>query len=167
MKFPRIRKFFTLPEVVAVLAILGLMAALAVPMLRDPSPASRLDQAVLDFETFCARVRYTAMEQGKDQAVFFHPETSHFYMKDPADTETEVNPAKAWRKWKLPEDCKPENLAETFEGTDPEVFRFFPDGGASGNTTLTFRCGNYGKVFEISLLTGLVTARDLTEDETL
>ena len=59
----RTRLFFTLPEVIAVMAILLVLAAMAVPMLRSPSASSRMDETALEFQAFCGRVRYQAVER--------------------------------------------------------------------------------------------------------
>ena len=166
---PRRRRFFTLPEVVAVILIIGLTAALAVPMLRKTPPSRQLEQAILEFEKFCARVRYQAAENGADRSVCFEPGTRTFFMLDPDDPDEE-NTARSTKepmfKWVLPEDFEmdEDDFADTAED-HVEVFRFFPDGGASGIRSLTLRCGTFSRLVTVSPLTGLPSVRD-TSGET-
>lgn len=166
---PRRRRFFTLPEVVAVIVIIGLTAALAVPMLRKTSPSRQLEQAVLEFERFCARVRYQAAENGADRSVCFEPGTRTFFMKIPEGFEGgEENgtAADSMFKWTLPEDFETDesDFTDTMED-HVEVFRFFPDGGASGIRSLSLRCGSFSKLITVSLLTGLPTVREVSDGE--
>ena len=72
------RHFFTIPEVIAVMAILLVLAAMAVPMLRPPSASSRMEETALEFQAFCGRVRFQAVEKGEDRAVCFDPAVNEF-----------------------------------------------------------------------------------------
>jgi len=158
------RLFFTLPEVIAVMAILLVLAAMAVPMLRSPSASSRMEETALEFQAFCARVRFQAVEKGEDRAVCFDPASNEFFLSDPADPEAERSSI----RWKLPEGF--EYSRETALNAEPErdsveLFRYYPDGGASGTRVLVMRCGNVRREFRISLLTGLLTSRELGEEE--
>ena len=156
---------FTLPEVIAVMVILGLLASLAVPMLRSPDPFERIRQAALEFEAFCARGRFQAVEQGRDAVLCFDLERKRFYFRDPdADDLFSGEPGPS-RSWKLPDDFEfDESHAE---GDELEIFRFFPDGGASGMRSLVFRCGSAAYRFEISPLTGSLSGREAREEEEL
>ena len=46
-----------------------------------------------------------------------------------------------------------------------ELFRFFPDGGASGNRRFELHYRTLKRIFEISPLTGRLTVREGTEEE--
>ena len=159
------RHFFTIPEVIAVMAILLVLAAMAVPMLRSPSASSRMEETALEFQSFCGRVRYQAVEKGEDRAVCFDPAINEFYLSDPADPEAERSSI----RWKLPEGFEYSPDTETNAGAEAgdgvELFRYYPDGGASGTRVLVMRCGNVRREFRVSLLTGLLTSRELGEDE--
>jgi len=162
----RTRLFFTLPEVIAVMAILLVLAAMAVPMLRSPSASSRMDETALEFQAFCGRVRYQAVEKGVDRAVCFDPSINEFYLSDPADPEAERSSV----RWKLPEgfEYSPDtemNADVPEAGDGVELFRYYPDGGASGTRVLVLRCGNVRREFRVSLLTGLLTSRELGEED--
>lgn len=159
------RHFFTIPEVIAVMAILLVLAAMAVPMLRPPSASSRMEETALEFQAFCGRVRFQAVERGEDRAVCFDPAVNEFYLSDPSDPEAERSSI----RWKLPEGFEysreTEMSLEPEEGDGVELFRYYPDGGASGTRVLVMRCGNVRREFRISLLTGLLTSRELSEEE--
>ena len=57
---------FTLLELVVVISILALASSLAVATFRGESPARQMENASLQFEAFCAKVRFNAMENGED-----------------------------------------------------------------------------------------------------
>ena len=158
------RFFFTLPEVIAVMAILLVLAAMAVPMLRSPSDSSRMEETALEFQAFCGRVRFQAVEKGEDRAVCFDSAENEFFLSDPSDPEAERSSI----RWKLPEgfEYSPDTeITSEPEEDSTELFRYYPDGGASGTRVLVMRCGNVRREFRISLLTGLLTSRELHEDE--
>ena len=158
-------RFFTLPEVVAVILIIGLMAAVAVPMLRKASPSYQIEQSAAEFERFCSRVRYQAAENGGDRSVFFKAASRTFFMKNP-DSEENGVPEDAMFKWVLPEDFETdESVFPDPSGEDVEIVRFFPDGGASGVRNITLRCGSFSKVISVSPLTGFLSVRDVLEGE--
>ena len=156
--------FFTLPEVIAVMAILLVLAAMAVPMLRSPSASSRMEETALEFQAFCGRVRFQAVEKGEDRAVCFDPSGNEFFLSDPADPDSERSSI----RWKLPEGFEYAQQSEPADGPDGEsleLFRYYPDGGASGTRVLVMRCGNVRREFRVSLLTGLLSSRELSEEE--
>ena len=157
------RSGFTLPEVVAVMVILGLLASLALPMLRDADPSERMRQTALEFESFCARGRFQAVEQGGDRVLCFDPDRKCFFFRDP-DSDAQEEPSSSFR-WKLPENFEFPDAGDG--GPELEIFRFFPDGSASGMRRLVFRCSNEVRVFEITPLTGLLAGREAREGEEL
>ena len=140
-------------------------ALMAVPMLRSPSDSSRMEETALEFQAFCGRVRFQAVEKGEDRAVCFDSSANEFFLSDPADPEAERSSI----RWKLPEgfeyspDTEPN--AEPESGDGMELFRYYPDGGASGTRVLVMRCGKVRREFRISLLTGLLTSRELSGEE--
>lgn len=169
-------KRFTLLELIVVMTVMVLAASMAVAVFRGESPARKIEKASLEFEEFCARVRFQALESGEDRLVVISPETRVFRMKIPEEFQpkegTEEFPDDGLKpaeiEWTLPENFSfGENLDQLGEeiaddGT-VELFRFFPDGSASGKRKLEFRYGDLLRTFEISTLTGRVTKTD--EDE--
>lgn len=148
------------------MAILLVLAAMAVPMLRSPSASSRMEKTALEFQAFCGRVRFQAVEKGADRAVCFDPAANEFFLADPDDPEAERSSI----RWKLPEgfEYSPDTeIHSEPEGDGMELFRYYPDGGASGTRVLIIRCGNVRREFRVSLLTGLLTSRELREEEVM
>jgi len=81
---------FTLIEVVVVVAILSLTAALASTRFGGESPSRLLDNALTEFEGFCGRVRYRAVEEGLDWVVRYNAETRRFTAIRQMRRETKV-----------------------------------------------------------------------------
>ena len=135
------RSGFTLLELVAAIAIIALAVGLAVSTLRSESPIQQLNNAALQFEEFCMRVRFQALENGADRIVAFHPEEKRFFLRVPAEflpdkTEPSVEETgqetekTVVQEWKLPEHFElGEGLfdeSELGEDGTVELFRFFP-----------------------------------------
>ena len=169
----RLCSHFTLPEVVAVVFIIGLVSSLALPLLRSPSPATKLEQLALKFEVFCSRVRYQAMESSSDRIIAFDPGTKLFFMREVEDEndsvtndrQLSVTSETADIKWKLPDDYEC-NQGNVYTGQDYiDIFRFYPDGGACALSNLRFNHGKFTRVFEISMLTGTLRSREPEEGE--
>lgn len=177
-----VRNPFTLLELVVVISILALASTFAVATFRGESPARQMENASLQFEAFCAKVRFNAMENGEDRIVLLNPDTRQFLVKIPEEFQEKENEQSAigeistanpngdgdgkifLPKWTLPEefsleraDFDPSELSE--DGT-LELFRFFPDGGASGRRTLELKYKNLRRTFDISPLTGLITSKE-------
>ena len=95
---------------------------------------------------------------------------AEFQAAEEAAQEEEENRLKlAAVEWTLPEnfelgtaisDRERETAEESFE-----VFRFFPDGGASGSLKFELRYQTLRKVFDISPLTGLLIRSEGEEDK--
>lgn len=151
---------FTLLELVAVMAIIALTTALAVSTFRGNSPARQLDEAELELETFFARVRYQAQEQGEDKLVCFDPELRRFQMDTPTQSDT-VEPEPPHLQWTLPEKFVSDpDLSDLIADEQGRliVCRFFPDGGASSSTGIKLQLGNLTRTFSLSPLTGRLIA---------
>ena len=180
-----VRRHFTLVELVVAIAIVTLTLAIAVTTLRGESPAQKMERTVYEISAFCARIRFRAAEEGRDWVLKYNPEESRFYAVA-VDPETEKSdsfvagdtsgkftegkkeiredesgvPAlprldlKLDKSFSFETDGGIEN--QLAGGEELEVFRFFPDGGASGSHKLVLKLGGLQKVFHISKLTGRV-----------
>ena len=177
----RSRSFFTLIELVVVIAVIGISLGFVVASFRGESASRLMEQAGIGFETFCARARFQAQEHGEDIIVCFSPVTKEFTTKR-ALTEEELEEEERRRneikegeeplpdppmelKWKLPDktEISEEDFAADEEGEDQkyEIFRFFPDGGASGIRKFKLQCRKLSRTYDISPLTGLlITVRE-------
>ena len=187
------RRAFTLLELIVVMSIIFLASAMAVAVFREESPSRRLEKASLQWQHFCAGVRYRAVESGKVRQILFDPQERLFRMYDPEtakeeeesdsaeesgeeEEETASDPFPKRKKslndlqWKLPEGLELGDFPAADEEPDAEngflLFTFYGDGSASGKRKLELRCGeDLGKVFSISALTGRLTVKDWGPDE--
>ncbi|MBR7140150.1 MAG: type II secretion system protein [Lentisphaeria bacterium] len=175
------RRKFTLVELVVAIAIVTLTLAIAVTTLRGESPAQKMERTVHEIAAFCARIRFRAAEEGRDWVLKFNPEAGRFYATAVSDDEEEENIVPGDESGKhisskreadsdvppLPQLDLKLDKSFTFEtadgaegqlhnGEELEIFRFFPDGGASGSQKLVLKLGGMQKVFHISKLTGRV-----------
>ncbi|MDD3154014.1 MAG: hypothetical protein PHS41_04045 [Victivallaceae bacterium] len=174
---------FTLLELIVVMAILFLTATLAVAVLKEESPARKLERAGAEFEAFCAGARFRATEEGRDVIVAFDAENKRFKAdfaenlipedpneeeKSPQKTNTadsgtpELEPLQL--EWKLPDELEFANLEELPEPDLKDslrtMFHFFPDGAAAGTGELRLECKSQARIFSASALTGIVTGRE-------
>lgn len=153
---------FTLIEIIAVITVMALAAGIAVSTLRGPSPARQMESASLEFETFCAGVRYQAMEHGEERIVFLDVNNRQLLMKKPESDELQEEPDEIRTKWTFPEEFTLEIENDTGEELF-ELFRFFPDGGASGLRELDFRCRSLQRKYTVSPLTGRLISEEAEE----
>ena len=160
---------FTLLELIVVITIMFLAAGMGIALFKGQSPSRKLEKASLDWEEFCARVRFQALESGEEREIVFDPENRLFRMKDPpvpegAEFEDELPKSKL--EWKIPEDFElgndfPDPSEEPDEDGTLPMFKFFSDGGAVGHRRLELRIGDLHRSFEISPLTGrVITVRE-------
>ena len=158
------RKPFTLVEVVVVIVIMVLTGAVAVSAMRTDSTSRLIRRTTNEFRSLCSRVRYKAMEMGEDRMVVYDPEKRIFSMarhtqnlEEEMDYEDGFVPLDG-AKWELPEEFE----LTTDENRPLEVFRFYPDGGASGKWNLTLAVAGKDIAMEISVakLTGAVISRE-------
>ena len=158
------RKPFTLVEVVVVIVIMVLTGAVAVSAMRTDSTSRLIRRTTNEFRSLCSRVRYKAMEMGEDRMVVYDPEKRIFSMARPTQNlEEEMDYEDGFvpldgAKWELPEEFE----LTTDENRPLEVFRFYPDGGASGKWNLTLAVAGKDIAMEISVakLTGAVISRE-------
>ena len=158
------RKPFTLVEVVVVIVIMLVTGGIAISTMRTDSTSRLMKSTTNDFRSLCSRVRYKAMEMGEDRMVVYAPEEHMFYMARPVANEEEAMENEYGFvimnavKWELPKEFE-----LTTEENDPiEVFRFYPDGGASGRWALNLACAGTDRMVSISVakLTGTVIATE-------
>ena len=162
------RKPFTLVEVVVVIVIMVLTGAVAISAMRTDSTSRLIKRTTSEFRSLCSRVRYKAMEMGEDRMVVYDPEQRMFYMARPTRDQEEAMEYEDGfvtldTKWELPEEFE----LTTEENRPLEVFRFYPDGGASGKWNLNLAVAKSDRVMVISVakLTGAVVAREKGQGE--
>ena len=171
---------FTLIELVVVMTIAAVATGLAVSTFRNESPSRKLQRACLEFETFCAGVRYQAQEFGEARIVYLDSAESSLVVKAP-ETEKEEDEEedsgeeeekissgnddeeKIISRWKFPEDFSLDLEESDEDGELTELFRFFPDGGAAGIRELTFSVKELKRSYRISPLTGQLSLMEVEE----
>ena len=162
------------------MTIAAVATGLAVSTFRNESPSRKLQRACLEFETFCAGVRYQAQEFGEDRIVYLDSAESSLVVKAP-ETEKEEDEEedsgeekekissgnddeeKIISRWKFPEDFSLDLEESDEDGELTELFRFFPDGGASGIRELTFSVKELKRSYRISPLTGQLSLMEVEE----
>ncbi len=168
---PRARSRFTLIEVVVVVVLLLTAGGVAVVALKPESPHRKLERVALEFQHFCARARFQAIENGSDRAVVYVMDDDVFAMCDPLELDEATTPdtSNAMFRWRLPEDISLDADSLRLESDKAwlELFRFFPDGGACGLRKFILSYKDSGLVLEISALTGELRARERTEEDLL
>lgn len=73
---------FTLLEVIIVVAIIGIMSAIAIPAINSWLPNYRLKSAARDVYSIMQRARMMAVKTNKDTAVIFDPVNNKFELCD-------------------------------------------------------------------------------------
>ena len=84
------------------MAIILLVTGIAMAAFRGESPYRKLQSTALDFETFCAGVRYQAMEHGEERIVSLDLENRRLVMQTPRSGE-EDEQEEIRTKWTFPE----------------------------------------------------------------
>ena len=74
---------FTLLELIVVMTVMFLAAGMSVALFKGQSPARKMENAALEWEEFCARVRYQALETGEEREIVFDPGSKTFKMRHP------------------------------------------------------------------------------------
>jgi general secretion pathway protein H len=133
---------FSLIEMLAVLAIVALATALAMPLAMRPSDALRLDAAAQDLVAALRLTRAAAIARNGDAALTIDVERRTF--------ASPAVPARA-----LPADLSVKlKIAEPERARSQGGFRFFPDGSSTGGDMLLALRGKEVKIC-VDWLTGI------------
>ena len=158
------RRYFTLIEMIVVLAIMVIAVAVVAAAFRGDDPAVVLDNTALDLESYLAQVRYRAAEMGRDYVVKY-PYEGKYLIASPDYSRQELEQieldnevAIEEMKFHIPENCTmiTESGAEKLLAQEAalEIFRFFPDGGGASANRPVLKCGEGSRSFDISFLSG-------------
>ncbi len=137
---------FTLLELLVVLAIAGLLAALAPPAFTQMMDASRYRSTVRNVLATLHEVRAQSVAQGRPRQFVFDAEQRRFAL-DGARWQT------------IPEAVQLTVLAGEGVASEPGflAIEFFPLGGATGGTVLVCRSSGAGVRITVDWLTGQIS----------
>ena len=173
---PVCRHYFTLIEMIVVLAIMVIAVAVVAASFRGDAPSIVLDNAALDLEAYLAQVRYRAAEMGRDYVIRY-PFGGKELIASPDYSRAELETIELENvtsieelKFRIPENCSmiTESGAEKLLAQEQklEIFRFFPDGGGSAANRPVLKCENLSRSFDIAFLTGRLTVSNEDFSET-
>ncbi len=160
--------FFSLLELIVVITMAAIMMAVAVSTIEfKPSPKRRLESSMTAFSNFSQQVRWRALETGKDQLILFDPAAKSFssaFVDEESGLAAEAEPESQYKtlSWILPSEFELDTTMLEVSGSETnngalEIFRFFPDGGASGVRELLLSGGTNKVKIGVSSLTGVIT----------
>jgi general secretion pathway protein H len=134
---------FTLLELMVVFVIMGLMLAVAPPLLSNAMPTLTLKGAAQDLVLNLNQVRSQAITRSLPQGIRFYPEAGYYLIEQKQQRES------------LPKETRllVEGGIPLEDGSDGQLVRFFPDGSSSGGR-ITLRNESRGYRVEINWLTG-------------
>lgn len=175
---PRLRAAFTLIEIMIVVAIMGLIAAMSVPTIYQISKKEGMRRAISDLKDVCSNARAQAIFSGKPTSVMFHPTEHRFEVSgssapaatDPETGEDRSAPGPApgtGLTGIIPDDVTLEMLdVNMFEYKDSEwtVVRFSEMGTSDEMTIILRDADNKYRKLTLEATTGLLLVGDLTRD---
>jgi type II secretion system protein H len=127
---PRARPGFTLVEMMVVIAILAVMAAVSVPAIRDLRASDPLDQATSVAVTLLSRARQTAVERASLVRVVVDPAGRQYWVR-------------AMRTGSAPDSVMADTLAlppdVTLDATTPRLTITFTQTGEARGDALVLR----------------------------
>ena len=176
----RLRAAFTLIEIMIVVAIMGLIAAMSVPTIYQIAKKEGMRRAISDLKDVCSNARAQAIFSGKPTSVMFHPTERRFEVSggggsppvDPVTGEprSTSNPGPApgtGLTGIIPDDVTLEMLdVNMFEYKDSEwtVVRFSEMGTSDEMTIILRDADNKYRKLTLEPTTGLLLVGDLTRD---
>jgi prepilin-type N-terminal cleavage/methylation domain-containing protein len=170
-KFPRLA--FTLIEIMMVVAIIGLIAAIGVPEILMESHRSPMSKAVNDVLQICSHARAQAILNGVTTMVVFHPQAREIAI-GAVQVSNQISHS---TDGSLPSDTssatgtKPVNSAQfddsiaiemldinllEYKGADEARVRFFPN-GTSDEMTLVLHSGDQWRKITLEVTTALAS----------
>ena len=160
---------FTLIEIMIVVAIIGLIAAMGIPSLLQTLQKQGMRKAVSDVKDVLNTARSQAILQGRTKAVVFHPHDKKLEVADAAASEmdgtTESNVVAKTESGALTEATLPENVdirmldinLMDFGGSDIARVRFFPN-GTCDELTLVLQANDDWQKITLEFSTSIATA---------
>ena len=175
---------FTLIEIMIVVAIMGLIAAMSVPTIYQIAKKEGMRRAMSDLKDVCSNARAQAIFSGKPTSVMFHPRERRFEVSgggatspegsvtvdDSGESRSAPGPAPGTGLTGIiPDDVTLEMLdVNMFEYKDSEwtVVRFSEMGTSDEMTIILRDADNKYRKLTLEATTGLLLIGDLTRDLT-
>jgi prepilin-type N-terminal cleavage/methylation domain-containing protein len=156
---PKLRSGFTLIEVMIVVAIIGLVAAMGLPSIMKALEKEGMRKAVSDLTDVCASARAKAIFANQTMSVVFHPGEKSFSVEGggPGKGSTYVSTSK------LPDGIDFAMLdinLQDFGGSEWARVRFFPN-GTSDEMTVVLHDNRDWKKITLEFSTGLASVSDV------
>ena len=155
-----LRAAFTLIEIMIVVAIIGLIAAMGIPSLLSSLQKEGMRKAVSDLQDVCSEARAQAIMHNQTVAVVFHPQERRFEVENTTtNSVNSINPSSGrTRAAVLPDGIDfamlDINLMDFAESEIARV-RFFPNGTCDEMTIVLHGNGDFEKMsleFSTSIL---------------
>jgi len=172
------RRAFTLIEIMMVVAIIGLVAAMGIPSMLREMHRSPMSNAVNDVMEICSHARALAILNGVTTTVVFHPQTRQLAISGapaPASTNESFLPDTPVKKAPSASSQAPKDSAQLddsvsidmldinlleYKDSDEARVRFFPN-GTSDEMTLILHSGTDYKKITLEVTTGLATVGEV------
>ena len=159
---------FTLIEIMIVVAIIGLIAAMGIPSLLQTLQKQGMRKAVSDVKDVLNTARSQAILEGRTKAVVFHPHDKKLEVADAAASEsdtTESNVVANTESGALTSATLPDNVdlamldinLMDFSGSDISRVRFFPN-GTCDELTLVLHANDDWEKITLEFSTSIATA---------
>lgn len=139
---------FTLVELLVVLAVIGLVAALAVPVLGRVAPGLQLPAAAHKVATAMKATRHQAMQQGREIVVTIDVEERRLQAGAAAPMQLDRTL-----------DMSLLTAASELKGGKAGAIRFFPDGTSTGGR-ITLSAADRSYHVSVAWLTGRVSVEE-------
>jgi prepilin-type N-terminal cleavage/methylation domain-containing protein len=155
------RAAFTLIEIMIVVGIIGLIAAMGVPSLLMAVKKDGMRKAVSDLQDVCSEARAQAIFKNQTVAVIFHPQERRFEVEN---TTTNAAAAKDLSSGKITAAVLPDgidfalldiNLMD-FAESDISRVRFFPNGTCDEMTVVLHGNGDFEEM-SLEFSTGILS----------